>query len=194
MKEVNNFMKRWPEEEPFFYTKVLSLFPYIVGKALQKLPFPKELEKGIGEGQYIWGPNGTGKTVYAAFMLVSEIKSEFDLKNNIFISSVELLSKFRSSYVKNSSESEIEILDRYSKANILVLDDFGVEKSTEWAYQMLYLLINRRYENMLTTIFTSNLTLGELGEKLGDNRIPSRIQGMSKIINMAGNDFRAERL
>jgi DNA replication protein DnaC len=192
MKEVNNFTKFWPEEDAFFFTKVLCLFPLIIREALQKVPFPKEL-KGNIEGKYIWGPNGTGKTVYAAQMMVANIKSNYDLETNIFISSVELLSKFRSSYAKNSSESEIEILDRYSKAKLLVLDDFGVEKSTEWAYQMLYLLINRRYENMLTTVFTSNLDLKELGEKLGDNRIPSRIQSMGKIVNMTGNDFRAER-
>jgi DNA replication protein DnaC len=194
MKEINNFTERWPDEPSFFYSKVLSLFPFIVGKALQELPFPKELKKETIEGMYIWGPNGTGKTIYAAFILVANIKRQFDLERNIFISSVELLSKFRNSYSKNTSESEMEILDKYSKVNLLVLDDFGVEKSTEWAYQMLYLLINRRYENMLTTIFTSNLNLQELGEKLGDNRIPSRIQSMCKIVNMTGKDFRADKV
>jgi DNA replication protein DnaC len=186
--EKNNLKNRWENE--FFFLDVLGLFPSKVQKSLKELSFPKDLENTKIEGTYIQGQNGTGKTTLAAFMLVANIKDEDDLENNFFISASELLFEFKNSYSKNSDVSEKEILDKYSNVPLLIIDDFGIEKITDWSYQMLYILINRRYENMLSTIYTSNLTLEELGEKLGDHRIPSRIQGSCKLMKIEGTDFR----
>jgi DNA replication protein DnaC len=186
--EKNYLKNRWKDE--FFFMDVLNIFPPIIQKSLKEIPFPKDLENTKIEGAYIRGENGTGKTTKAAFMMIANIRDEDDLENNLFISASELLFEFKNSYSKNSDVSEKEILDKYSKAKLLVIDDFGIEKITDWSYQMLYILINRRYENMLPTIYTSNLTLEELGEKLGDHRIPSRIQGSCKLMKIEGTDFR----
>jgi integrase len=56
----------------------------------------------------------------------------------------------------------------------LYLDDLGTEKPTDWALQTLYLIIDRRYPEMMQTIISSNLNLDELSSRLGD-RIASRI-------------------
>ena len=71
----------------------------------------------------------------------------------------------------------------------LALDDIGSEKATDWALQMLYLLIDRRYSQMLKTIITSNLTLDQIADRL-DDRISSRIAGMCKIVSIKGKDRR----
>jgi DNA replication protein DnaC len=84
------------------------------------------------------------------------------------------------------------VVDKYSRCPLLVLDDLGVEKTTDWALQTLYVILNNRYTNYRQTIITSNLTLEEIGNKLGD-RIASRIAGMCSIIQMKGKDKRIKQ-
>jgi DNA replication protein DnaC len=101
----------------------------------------------------------------------------------------ELLLKLRGTF-KNSSESdESEIIKTYSEAKILYLDDLGVEKVSDWALQTIYLIIDRRYSEMLRTIISSNLSLDQLADRL-DDRIASRIAGMCEVIKMTGKDRR----
>ena len=84
-------------------------------------------------------------------------------------------------------------MDRYATVQHLVLDDLGAEKSSDWATQILYLIINERYENMRPIIITSNLTIKALGTKMGDDRLSSRINGMCEIILMDGPDRRKSK-
>lgn len=65
-------------------------------------------------------------------------------------------------------------MDKYSNAHLLVLDDLGAEKPTEFVITTLYLIINRRYENMLTTVITSNYDYNDLADII-DERIIDRI-------------------
>ena len=175
--------------------RLYELFPRIIQRDLKTIPPPAELETATIESSYIHGEIGTGKTVLAAFMLLQEAKNNFynhhSAMRYYFISVPELLLKFKNTYNSNSSETESGIMDVYSRADLLVLDDFGVEKTTDWSFQLLYMLINRRYEDMRKTIITANISLQQLGEKLGDFRIPSRIQSMCKIIKLTGQDYRA---
>lgn len=195
---MSNFEERenqWLAEKR---NKSIEDFPKVFQKFLiENLNIKEVSEKDWVEGSFIYGPNGTGKTTMAIYMLLQEAKMSYIYRHGgfkiAFITTSELLLKFRETYTKNSDISEKEILDTYSNVDLLVLDDFGVEKTTDWSYQMLYILINRRYENMKKTIITSNFTLEQLAEKLGDDRIPSRIQGMCKMIQMTGTDRRAKK-
>jgi len=72
---------------------------------------------------------------------------------------------------------------------VLLLDDIGAEKASEWVKQTLYLIIDNRYGNMKKTFITSNLTLNQISNQL-DDRISSRIAGMSNTIRMQGKDRR----
>ena len=82
------------------------------------------------------------------------------------------------------------IIQRYSEADCLVLDDLGAEKTTDWSFSVLYLIIDNRYNNYKKTIITSNFALNQLAGKLGDDRIPSRIRAMCSIVKMDGDDRR----
>jgi len=57
----------------------------------------------------------------------------------------------------------------------LVLDDLGTCKLSEWMFEILYSLINYRYEYLKTTIITSNYSIEQLAELWNDDRITSRI-------------------
>lgn len=109
-----------------------------------------------------------------------------------FIQVPELLLEIRSTFKQNSEKTEEQVLDKYSNAGLLFLDDIGAEKTTDWSLQTLYLLIDRRYRDMLRTIISSNLTLDELAEKL-DDRIASRIAGMCEIVEIKGKDRRLSK-
>jgi len=176
---------------PSFLTEsmLLELFPKIIVRDLLTIDFGTKPEL---ESLYIHGDIGNGKTLQAAWMMASNITKPSDIKKNLFISTSEFLFQIKNSYSNKQEINESVILNRYSDVPILVLDDIAVEKVTDWSYQLLYLLINRRYENLRTTIITSNLNLKELGVKLGDMRIPSRIQGMCKIVKFQGKDYRAK--
>jgi len=133
---------------------------------------------------YIQGPVGSGKTILAAFLTLEYVKKRYlEMETGFvyFLTVPEFLNEIKSSY-EDPDRNEQDVLEKYSNAAWLVLDDFGAERSTDWAMSMLYLLINRRYEEVRTTIITSNLTLQELAEKLGDERIPARVERMCDII------------
>ncbi|MFH0857577.1 MAG: ATP-binding protein [Candidatus Magasanikbacteria bacterium] len=152
------------------------------------------------------GKTGCGKTHLSAAMLREKIITSTDLfssHRNInrqyqgcdgspsyFITVPELLFEIRKTY--NDKEiSEQEIVDKYSSVELLVLDDLGAEKTSEWVESTLYLIIDRRNRNEKWTIVTSNLTLDEIEVHLGA-RIASRLSDM-KVVNIKLPDYRKKR-
>lgn len=81
------------------------------------------------------------------------------------------------------------VFQRYARASVLVLDDIGASKSTEWTEEINYRLVNLRYERELPTLFTSNLPPKELAEMVGD-RVASRLMEMTRPVVLKGEDRR----
>jgi hypothetical protein len=84
---------------------------------------------------------------------------------------------------------EMGLIEKYAGSRCLIMDDLGVEKTSKWSMQALYSIIDRRYRDERQTLVTSNLTLNEIAEKVGD-RIASRIAGMCKVVEIKGADRR----
>ncbi len=169
--------------------RAISSFSPRLAKDLREIPYKIKDIPDLGS-YYIHGPIGCGKTLLAAWIALEERRriylnpeEEQSVKEIIFITVPDFLNDIIATYDDNSRSAQ-EYLDRLTKAHLLVLDDLGAERSTDWALSMLYLLINRRYEEMNHTIFTSNLFLDELAEKMGDERIPGRIERMCTIMEM----------
>ncbi len=156
-------------------------------------------------GLYIVGPCGTGKTHYLSALMREKILSTHGNRSYHltyyynrpessdyprFISIPDLLLKIRSTFSDDSTTEE-EIIERYSNIGILMLDDIGSEKPTEWVLQTLYLIIDHRYRELKETYITSNLSLDQLAARLSD-RIASRIAGMCKVLKLDGKDRRIE--
>ena len=132
-------------------------------------------------GLFIHGTVGTGKTHVAAAICRN-------LEHYVGTTAPKLMLKLKDSF-NNEHVNETEIIKNYGSYPMLVLDDLGVEKSSEYVIQSLYLIIDQRYRDMRSTVITSNLSLTELAQKL-DDRIASRIAGMCKIIKLEGKDRR----
>lgn len=136
------------------------------------------------EGLFLHGSAGTGKTHLAVALLKYR-----GLDRGSFTTVPGLLLEIRGSFRDHSEQSEESIINYYSAAKPLVMDDLGVEKASEFAMQTLYLIIDNRYANLNPPIITSNLSLGEIANKVGD-RIASRIAEMCKVIELKGKDRR----
>lgn len=77
------------------------------------------------------------------------------------------------------------------RASVVVLDDFGKEKATDWVTERLYVLIESRYQTMKSTIVTSNRTLDELDD-LGYGAAVSRLQETGRVVRVDAKDYRPE--
>ena len=170
--------KYWKE---YILPKVIrQSFSPRIQKDLVSLKPPNFAEKL--SSSYIHGQVNTGKTIYACQMLL-ELKRQAYIAGQgleiCFIKVSDLFSQLKDIYETKGSESTL--LQKLKDVDALVLDDLGLEKNSEWAYQILFSLIDYRYEFMKFTIFTSNFSLDELADKLGDQRITSRIERMAQI-------------
>lgn len=146
------------------------------------------------------GGAGTGKTHLAVAILRELVRACRVLdgeggyckpdRKGCFISVPELLSEIRATYGDPNGDEQ-SLIDTYASVKYLVLDDLGAEKSTEWSISTLYLIIDRRYREMLPTIVTTNLTLDEIGQGLS-RRIASRLAS-GKVITIKAPDYRMKR-
>lgn len=133
-------------------------------------------------GLYLFGEAGTGKTHLAA-----KIAKETHLVTK-FVKVPALLMNLRANFDGRNSHNQ-EIIDNLSAIPLLILDDLGAEKASDWVAETLYLIIDNRYGNLKPTVITSNFSLTDIGQRLGD-RIASRIAEMCEIIKITSPDRR----
>ena len=71
----------------------------------------------------------------------------------------------------------------------LIIDDFGVQRGTDWEMEMLYDLVDARYADERLTVVTTNKPVSEI-QQLSDGRIYSRLVEMCYMVDMDGDDYR----
>ena len=130
--------------------------------------FYDEFKKGEKiKGLYLYGNFGCGKT-YLISALFNELAKK-DIKSTI-IYFPELLRSLKASF-GNTDDNYEERFDQVKEANLLLLDDIGAEKLSDWARdEVLGVILQYRMEEHLPTFFTSNLSLKELEEHLQINK------------------------
>lgn len=139
-------------------------------------------------GLYIHGPVGSGKT-HLLYALGLGAEEKLKLRDVLFYNTTELMQSVRDDFGRAPADKE-RLLERILESKgLLLLDDIGAERLTDWTLEQFYLLINKRYENRLPILFSSNLSVQELAEQLGD-RIVSRIIETCDIVNLEGADRR----
>lgn len=138
---------------------------------------------------------------HLAVSLWRELVLESRSREVFFITVPELLLEIRATFGQKKSfdsweksdpnQTEEQVIDKYSKVELLILDDLGSEKTSDFTIQSLYLIIDRRNRELRPTIITTNLSLQEIEDNLGA-RIASRLADMTIIkINMP--DYRKGR-
>jgi DNA replication protein DnaC len=143
-------------------------------------------------GLILCGPVGTGKSWTMAALMRRFISSSQKCER---VGWEALCIKIRSTYSKDSMETEDSILQRLLKPRHLFIEDIGAGKAvdapeTDFAKRILYVLIDTRLENGLPTYITTNKTREQLAATF-DERIASRLSAF-KWIAVGGKDKRKE--
>lgn len=147
----------------------------------------------IERGALFMGTVGVGKTHLAVSILKGLTERGF---NCLFYEFGALLKEIQDSYNPVSKISELKVLSPIFNAEILVLDEIGASKPTEWVRDTMAHIINTRYNDKKLTIFTTNYLderRNEREETLEDRigvRLRSRLYEMCKTIVIGGDDFR----
>ncbi|GAB3950070.1 hypothetical protein GCM10028832_02850 [Streptomyces sparsus] len=141
---------------------------------------------GIAEGPslLIAGPTGTGKThqAYGAIraLLARGVRLRWEATTT-----ADLYARLRP---RNGHDAERD-LQTLARCPLLLLDDLGAAKTSEWTEELTYRLINHRYEHLRPTLITTNLPTAELRTALGD-RVASRLAEMTERVILTGSDRR----
>jgi DNA replication protein DnaC len=160
-----------------------------------------------GKGLLFIGSIGVGKT-HLAVGVLRRLVTERGVRG-LFCDYRELLRKIQNSYNPQVQTTELEVLRPVFAAEVLVLDDLGAQKPSEWMWDTIALILNTRYNNKQSTIVTTNypdLPAGAgfkpdeksnkpaksedtLGDRIGD-RMRSRLAEMCIPVEMTGEDLR----
>ena len=139
---------------------------------------------------FCWGATGTGKSVFVHSLAKGYIKRARDI---LIYSYPALIMQLRNAYKTDSGKTPWDIAKTTADfRGVLILDDLGAEKTTDFVKEITYFILNERELNLLTTIITSNYSLNELNDRI-DSRVSSRIAGMCEILKFTGKDKRIKR-
>jgi len=160
-------------------------------------------------GLLLVGPIGVGKT-HLAVSIIRELILQKGIPC-LFCDYRELLKEIQNSYNPSVNTTELEVLAPVFDAEVLVLDELGAVKPSEWVWDTVSHILNTRYNNKRTTIITTNfpdqppalyapVAAGlsrerraareeTLGDRIGE-RMRSRLHEMCRMVSMDGSDFR----
>ncbi len=147
----------------------------------------------VDRGLLLMGSVGVGKTHLAVSILKGLTERGFSC---LFYEFGSLLKEIQDSYNANTQSSELSVLAPVLNVDVLVLDELGASKPTDWVRDTMAHVINTRYNNKKLTVFTTNYAderRNEREEVLEDRigtRLRSRLYEMSKTVLMDGKDYR----
>jgi DNA replication protein DnaC len=159
-----------------------------------------EIYPAVDAGLLLVGPAGRGKTHLACAILSELVRTKG--VTGLYVDFSDLLMKIQTSFRPDADLSKESVLTPYSDTELLVLDELGASKPHAWVLDVLYSLLNTRYNRKKLTVATSNfedeLEPGSAErEKLEDRigyRLRSRLYEMCLLVPLRGNDFRKDVL
>jgi DNA replication protein DnaC len=118
--------------------------------------FVRSIHDNLEAGRGLWfdGPVGTGKTSLA--VLVAKAASDAGRSFAVYPVPM-LLAEIKRTYDRDSSDNYLAFFRRLCSVDLLVLDDLGAEKQTEWVLEQLYSIVNERWQDRRAIVVTTNL-------------------------------------
>ena len=149
---------------------------------------PRLMERKCN-GLVLYGGYGSGKTPLAAAVSNALISEGKPVLFGTFITHLENIKQ------EFDNTTQKTYLSKMKVTPILVIDDLGKEKKSEWTRQVLFDVINYRYEHLLPTIITTNLATANNFDALANHvegAVWSRLCEMCNFIATKGTDYRQE--
>lgn len=142
------------------------------------------LSKNIG--LLLWGEVGTGKTYFAACIANALVENCVSVKMTNFSTILNDL------FYENDKN---QYIDRLNNHNLLIIDDLGIERDTEYALEQVYNIIDARYKSNKPLIVTTNLTITEIKNPVdtAHKRIYDRVLEMCVPVKFNGENFRQQK-
>ena len=181
-KFLDSFKAAAPDGTPLSYADEVSRsVATLVGSELDSAP---------NRGFLLHGNPGTGKTLLGSIML-NELILRWGMPGRFLNLSRKYFQKLRDTYSEDSDDygRSWQIIEELCNMPFLVLDDFGIQRGTDWEMEMLYELVDARYAEERFTVVTTNQDLDEI-RKLSHGRIYSRLVEMCYMVPMQGIDYR----
>jgi len=183
--ELNNFDTKLKQ-----LSRSIELAKVAAEKFVAEYPLPQPF------GLLLMGPQGTGKT-HLAVGIIKELIRRKSVPC-LFCTFPELLKEIQNSYNPISQASELALLTPVLETEVLVVDELGAQKPSDWVRDQVAYILNYRYnENKVTIITTNYLDEPEKTKDLTDSlaqriteRIRSRLFEMCKTIRTDGIDYR----
>jgi DNA replication protein DnaC len=153
--------------------------------------YPAQREFGL----LFMGPCGVGKTHLGVAILRALIEKGVDC---LFYDFRELLKAIQASYNPVSQTTELQVLTPVLETEVLLLDDLGAGKPSEWVLETVAHILNSRYNDKRVTLLTTNYL--DTPEKPNDykladrisERMRSRLYEMCRVVEMQAPDFRQQ--
>jgi DNA replication protein DnaC len=152
------------------------------------LDYSKKFEAYNGTSLVIWGDPGNGKSHLAA-AVAKELKSRG--KTVVFQTVAALLERIRNTFNQNNRETEKSVLEALYDCDLLVLDDIGAEKFSDWVLDVIFRIVDSRYRQMKPILYTSNFKPVELKERVGP-RVYDRIVETTISVENKASSYRME--
>ena len=135
-------------------------------------------------GYLLWGKVGTGKSYFAGCIANALMEQEVAVRMTNFSA---ILNDLTASF-----EGRNEYIERLCRFPLLIIDDFGMERGTEYGLEQVYNVIDSRYRSRKPLIVTTNLTLEELQhpEDTAHARIYDRLLEMCSPLCFTGENLR----
>lgn len=165
------------------------------------IEFAKRVLAESYSGAYFYGKVGTGKTYLAALIAQEFLEND---KRVLFENVGDLLTEFYEIYRGQGKKTEQELLKKLYEVDLLILDDFGMEKATQFVGATLCKILDARYNNEgVTTLITSNYSIEQIRQRLDNptdadkgelclngSRIHDRCMEICKTIHFKGESRR----
>lgn len=152
------------------------------------LAYARAFTREVQTGFYIHGPTGVGKSMLAKKVAVIVLNQAYSC---YFTNTTKLLNDIK----KDLNSYTRKTLDWCLEVDLLIIDDLGSERATDYDIEQLFFILETRWRDMKPIIFTSNLTPLEIKQKYSDRgRIYSRIMGTCETLFVDGKDMRIEKV